>query len=45
MTERKKPGVDFQDFVNAQIRDAAKFGAFDNLPGTGKPLPGEAVVY
>ncbi|WP_328347003.1 J-domain-containing protein [Micromonospora sp. NBC_00421] len=31
--------------VEAQIRSAQKRGEFDNLPGTGKPLPGRDLPY
>ncbi len=31
-------GRRFYDYVNEQIRDAQERGAFDNLPGFGKPL-------
>ncbi|APZ52084.1 DUF1992 domain-containing protein [Salipiger abyssi] len=27
------------DLINARIRKAEEEGAFDNLPGSGKPLP------
>lgn len=27
------------DLINARIREAEADGAFDNLPGAGKPLP------
>ncbi len=27
------------DLINAKIAEAEKDGAFDNLPGSGKPLP------
>ncbi|WP_431959070.1 DUF1992 domain-containing protein [Actinacidiphila sp. bgisy160] len=40
MTERKPPGVPFETWVDKQIREAAERGAFDNLPGAGKPLAG-----
>lgn len=30
----------FQSVVDAQIRAAEERGAFDNLPGAGKPIPG-----
>ncbi|MFI6027378.1 DUF1992 domain-containing protein [Amycolatopsis magusensis] len=40
MTERKPPGVDFESWVDRQIRTAQERGDFDDLPGTGKPLPG-----
>ncbi|WP_030841668.1 MULTISPECIES: DUF1992 domain-containing protein [unclassified Streptomyces] len=38
MTERKPPGVDFESFVDRQIRQAAARGDFEELPGFGKPL-------
>ena len=40
MTERKPAGVNFETWIDRQIRDAADRGEFDNLPGAGKPLPG-----
>ena len=40
MTERKPAGVSFESWVDAQVRAAQDRGAFDNLPGTGKPIPG-----
>jgi hypothetical protein len=39
MTERKPAGVDFSSWVDQQIIDAERRGAFDNLPGAGKPIP------
>jgi hypothetical protein len=39
VTERKPPGTGFESWVEAQIRTAKEKGAFDNLPGAGKPLP------
>jgi hypothetical protein len=39
MTERKPPGMSWETWVEAQIRVAREQGAFDNLPGAGKPLP------
>ena len=39
MTERKPPGTSWETWVEAQIRVARERGAFDNLPGAGKPLP------
>lgn len=41
MTERKPPGVDFESWVDKQIRDAKARGEFDQLPGAGKPLPSD----
>jgi hypothetical protein len=38
MTERKPPGVGFGTWVERQIRQATERGAFDNLPGAGKPI-------
>jgi hypothetical protein len=38
MTERKPAGVGFGTWVERQIREAAERGAFDNLPGAGKPI-------
>ncbi|MET4922887.1 DUF1992 domain-containing protein [Streptomyces sp. PSRA5] len=45
MTERKPPGVNFETWVDRQVREAAERGAFDNLPGAGKPLASEAAPY
>ncbi|MFJ4279434.1 DUF1992 domain-containing protein [Streptomyces massasporeus] len=39
MTERKPPGVDFESWVDKQIRDAETRGEFERLPGVGEPLP------
>ncbi|MFF7299030.1 DnaJ family domain-containing protein [Streptomyces sp. NPDC008265] len=38
MTERKPPGVDFESFVDRQIREATARGDFAELPGFGKPM-------
>ncbi|MEU3713243.1 DUF1992 domain-containing protein [Streptomyces catenulae] len=40
MTERKPPGVDFESWIDRQIREAQERGDFAGLPGVGKPLPG-----
>jgi hypothetical protein len=32
--------MSFPDWVEAQVRAAEDEGAFDNLPGKGKPIPG-----
>jgi hypothetical protein len=40
MTERKPAGVSFETWVDAQVRAGQERGAFDNLPGAGKPIPG-----
>jgi hypothetical protein len=39
MTERKPPGASWETWIEAQIRVAMEDGAFDKLPGAGKPLP------
>jgi hypothetical protein len=39
MSERKPPGIGFGTWVEHKIREAAERGAFDNLPGAGKPIP------
>src|SRR5947208_9650382 len=39
MTERKPAGVSFETWIDAQIRLARERGEFDDLPGTGKPIP------
>jgi hypothetical protein len=39
MTQRKPPGTSWESWIDAQIRVATEQGAFDNLPGAGKPLP------
>ncbi|KAB8196660.1 DUF1992 domain-containing protein [Nonomuraea phyllanthi] len=40
MTERKPLGMPFESWVDRQIREAEERGAFDDLPGAGKPIPG-----
>ena len=45
MTERKPPGTSWETWIEAQIRVAMENGAFDNLPGAGKPLPNLGEVY
>lgn len=39
MTERKPPGISFTSWIDQQIQEATQRGAFDNLPGAGKPIP------
>jgi hypothetical protein len=43
MTERKPQGMSFGSWVDQQIAAAQERGAFDDLPGTGKPLPRRAL--
>ena len=46
MTERKPPEKSFTSWIDQQIIEAEKRGVFDNLPGTGKPIPpGEQTDY
>ena len=39
MTERKPREISFTSWVDQQIAEAAERGAFDDLPGAGKPIP------
>jgi hypothetical protein len=39
MTARKPPGTSWETWIDTQIRVAREQGAFDDLPGAGKPLP------
>jgi hypothetical protein len=39
MTERKPLGTSFTSWIDQQIQEAAERGAFDDLPGAGKPIP------
>jgi hypothetical protein len=39
MTDRKPGGMSFESWIDKQIREATERGEFDNLPGTGKPIP------
>jgi hypothetical protein len=39
MTERKPPGMPYASWIDKQIQEATERGAFDDLPGAGKPLP------
>jgi Domain of unknown function (DUF1992) len=45
MTERKPPGTSWETWIEAQMRVAMEKGAFDNLPGAGKPLPNLGQEY
>jgi Domain of unknown function (DUF1992) len=40
--ERKPAGTSFTSWIDRQISEAAQRGAFDDLPGAGKPLPRRA---
>jgi len=39
MTDRKPAEMTFTSWIDKQIAEATKRGAFDNLPGAGKPIP------
>ncbi|NUW44678.1 DnaJ family domain-containing protein [Nonomuraea rhodomycinica] len=39
MGDRKPYGVNFESWIDRQIREAEERGEFDDLPGKGKPLP------
>ena len=45
MTERKPAGTSWESWIDAQIRVAREGGAFDNLPGAGKPIPNLGQEY
>jgi hypothetical protein len=45
MTERKPPGTSWETWIDERIRVAREEGAFDNLPGAGKPLPNLGQEY
>ena len=39
MSERRPPQQSFPSWIDQQIAEAERRGVFDNLPGTGKPIP------
>jgi hypothetical protein len=39
MTKRKPAHLSFPGWVEQQVRQAEAQGAFDNLPGAGRPIP------
>ncbi|MHB1596807.1 MAG: DnaJ family domain-containing protein [Streptosporangiaceae bacterium] len=39
MTERKPADLSFASWIDQQITEAEARGAFDDLPGAGRPLP------
>jgi hypothetical protein len=45
MTQRKPLETSWETWIEAQIRVAMEAGAFDNLPGAGKPLPNFGQEY
>jgi hypothetical protein len=40
VTERKPPGVSWETWIDRQIREGMESGSFDDLPLTGRPIPG-----
>ncbi|WP_330232592.1 DUF1992 domain-containing protein [Nocardia sp. NBC_00508] len=45
MTERKPSKLTFESWIEKQIHEATARGEFDNLPGTGKPIPGAGAAH
>jgi Domain of unknown function (DUF1992) len=46
MTEqRKPPGVSWETWIDRKIRESMEAGEFDNLPGSGEPIPDLARPY
>jgi Domain of unknown function (DUF1992) len=39
MTERKPSEISFASWIDQRVNEAVERGAFDDLPGAGKPLP------
>ena len=37
--ERKPAGQSWESFMERRLREAMEAGAFDNLPGLGRPIP------
>lgn len=37
--ERKPAGQSWESFTESRMREAMEAGAFDNLPGLGRPIP------
>lgn len=40
MVERKPSNLNFESWIDKQIREATERGEFENLAGKGKPIPG-----
>ena len=45
MAEKKPPNVRWETWIERQIRESMERGEFDNLPGSGKPIPDLARPY
>jgi hypothetical protein len=39
VTGRKPPGLDWETWIDRQIREATERGEFEDLPGAGGPIP------
>ena len=39
MTQKKPPGVKWEEWTEGQIRNAQEEGQFEDLPNAGQPLP------
>jgi Domain of unknown function (DUF1992) len=44
-TPKKPPNVSWETWVERQIRESMERGDFENLPGSGKPIPDLARPY
>ena len=40
MTKRKPPNASWESWIDQAIEEGRQAGAFDNLPGTGRPIAG-----
>lgn len=45
MTERKPDNVSWESWIERQIQDGQRDGAFDQLPGRGRPIAGIGTVH
>src|SRR5436190_23946076 len=45
MTEKKPPKVSWESWIERKIRESMEAGEFDNLPGSGEPIPDLARPY
>ncbi|MCA1844375.1 MAG: DUF1992 domain-containing protein [Actinobacteria bacterium] len=45
MAEQKPPNVRWETWIERQIRESMERGDFDNLPGSGQPIPDLARPY
>jgi hypothetical protein len=45
MSEQKPPKISWESWVERKIRESMERGEFDNLPGSGEPIPELARPY